>query len=155
METRGCLIGMLIIGVVWVLAEAPFLAQHLLTLISQNEAWPHLVTPQNWKGAYFHSLLPASSFSFFISHSFQLFLLPLLPPHPASAPPHSEKTTTTSLFHRQLRGELANWYRDVWLEKRPLDFTIKIGFTLNRILSPVNQGRKLFLKALLFFPTDN
>lgn len=71
METHRCLIGRLIIGVVWLLTEASWL--YLLTLISQNWAWPHLVTPRNRHGAHFHSLLPASWYPLFISHSFQVF----------------------------------------------------------------------------------
>lgn len=50
----------------------------LLTLISQSWAWPHLIAPQNRQGAYFHGLLTPSSYSVFISHSFQVSLLLLL-----------------------------------------------------------------------------
>lgn len=42
-------VGRLIIGVVWLLAEASWL--HLLTLISQSRARPHLIAPQNRQGA--------------------------------------------------------------------------------------------------------
>lgn len=38
METHGCLVGRLIIGVVWLQAEASWL--HFLTLISEKRVWP-------------------------------------------------------------------------------------------------------------------
>lgn len=78
METRGCLIGRLIIGVVGLLAEASWLP--LLTLISQNRAWPHLIALQIRQGAYFHSLLPASSHLVFIPHTLFAPLLFILEP---------------------------------------------------------------------------
>lgn len=70
METHGRLQGRLIISVVWLLAEASRL--HFLTLISKNRAWPRLIAARNRQGAYFHGLLPASSYAVFISHSFQV-----------------------------------------------------------------------------------
>lgn len=72
METRGCLRGRLIIGVVWLLARASWL--HFLTPISEAARPASSQRLAGRRGACFHGLLPASSCSSFISHSFQVSL---------------------------------------------------------------------------------
>lgn len=80
METRGCLVGRMIIGVIRLLAEASWL--YSLTLISQSRPWPHLITPRDRQGAHFHGPLPASSWSVFISHTgFSVFVVLMLSTH--------------------------------------------------------------------------